>query len=178
MAFLCHFTTFVFIISSQNGLIETNKQNQAIMKLSFHHSTVVFLLLFGMGCNSSKDVSNPQKEYIPGRIIVLLDQSVIAGLGNIYVDESLWASKIHPLRKANTLSLEESSRLYKEVRKILRQAIKKNGTDFGDGVIHNGKFTPKVYGRGGESCKRCKGELERLVVAQRGTVVCNYCQEI
>lgn len=107
---------------------------------------------------------------------LLLDQEVIVGLGNIYVDESLWAAKLHPLRKASSLSEQEVSNLHREIRRILNEAIKMNGTDFGDGVVHNGKFVPKVYGRAGKPCKRCKNLLDRLVVAQRGTVVCNHCQ--
>ncbi|MCB0328024.1 MAG: DNA-formamidopyrimidine glycosylase [Bdellovibrionales bacterium] len=109
---------------------------------------------------------------------LLLDQSIIAGLGNIYVDESLWSSALHPLRNSKTLTPEEVKRLHQNIRRILKRAISLNGTDFGDGVVHNGKFVPQVYGRAGEECRRCGSELERLVVATRGTVVCNNCQRV
>lgn len=107
---------------------------------------------------------------------LLLDQQFIAGIGNIYADESLWEAGIHPLRAADSLSFDEAKQLLKAIKRILRSAIRLNGTDFGDGVVHNGRFKPRVYGQNGKQCKRCGKELERLVVAQRGTVVCNTCQ--
>ena len=107
---------------------------------------------------------------------LLLDQQFIAGIGNIYADESLWEARLHPLRSAHDVSLKEASVLLKAIKRILRSAIRLNGTDFGDGVVHNGQFEPRVYGRGGEPCPRCGMDLTRLVVAQRGTVVCNTCQ--
>ncbi|MCI5065497.1 bifunctional DNA-formamidopyrimidine glycosylase/DNA-(apurinic or apyrimidinic site) lyase [bacterium] len=107
---------------------------------------------------------------------LLLDQSILAGLGNIYVDETLWAAQLHPCRIGASLAQEESSRLFREMRRILREAIRLNGTDFGDGVVYNGKFLPQVYGRAGEPCNRCGEPLLREVVAQRGTVFCQFCQ--
>lgn len=107
---------------------------------------------------------------------LLLDQQFIAGIGNIYADESLWEAGLHPLRVAQDVTFEEGKLLLKAIKRILRSAIRLNGTDFGDGVVHNGKFKPRVYGRGGKPCPRCKTILTRLVVAQRGTVVCNTCQ--
>ncbi|MCB0319615.1 MAG: bifunctional DNA-formamidopyrimidine glycosylase/DNA-(apurinic or apyrimidinic site) lyase [Bdellovibrionales bacterium] len=107
---------------------------------------------------------------------LLLDQSVVAGLGNIYTDEALWSAKIHPERPGTSLSQEESSILWAHIRRILKEAIVLNGTDFGDGVVSHGKFSPQVYGRSGASCPRCGNVLSKLVVAQRGTVVCNHCQ--
>jgi formamidopyrimidine-DNA glycosylase len=108
--------------------------------------------------------------------IVLLDQSVIAGVGNIYADESLWAAKIHPLSKANVISIKFYNALYKNLRKILDEAINANGTDFGDGVVESGMYVPRVYGRAKLNCKRCKSPLTRIVVAQRGTTFCSKCQ--
>ena len=107
---------------------------------------------------------------------VLLDQTVIAGVGNIYADECLWRSSIHPLRSACSLSMLEVKKLLKELRCILREAIEANGTDFGDGVVYGGGYAPRIYGRDGEACHRCKGFIKRIVVGQRGTHFCPCCQ--
>ena len=109
---------------------------------------------------------------------LLLNQGFIAGLGNIYVDESLWASKLHPNLTADKVTAEQSKELLKNIRRILKQAIAKGGTDYGDGVIEFGFFNPKVYGRKEEPCKRCKSKVERIVVAQRGTHICPKCQKL
>jgi formamidopyrimidine-DNA glycosylase len=107
---------------------------------------------------------------------VLLDQHRLAGLGNIYVDEALWRSGLHPLRFARTVTLGESARLLDAIREVLGEAILHSGTDFGDGVVHGGMYRPRVYGRAGEPCERCSGEIRRIVVAQRGTHLCSKCQ--
>lgn len=114
---------------------------------------------------------------------MLLDQRVIAGLGNIYVDEALFQAGIHPLRAANALSLAETDKLLRVIRRVLRQSIANQGTTFstfenpygerGDnaGALH-------VYGKGraGLPCPRCGTPLVPLVVAGRGTTVCPVCQ--
>jgi formamidopyrimidine-DNA glycosylase len=105
----------------------------------------------------------------------LLNQSIIAGVGNIYADEALWHAGIHPARKSGSLSLTESRRLFRALRSVLRAAIHQNGTDFGDGVVC-GNFKPSVYGREGENCPRCRTTLVKLRVMQRGTHICPYCQ--
>ena len=107
---------------------------------------------------------------------LLLAQDFIAGLGNIYVDETLWAAKVHPLRSASTLTEKEQRALYKHMRLILQAAIDAHGTDFGDGVIYGGDYEPKVYGRSGKKCKRCKNVIERILVGARGTHICTTCQ--
>ena len=112
-----------------------------------------------------------------GMKALLLDQSIIAGLGNIYVDESLWAAKISPNRVSSTLKSKELKSLYLSIRRILKKAIEANGTDFGDGVVHEGKFVTKVYGRGGMSCMRCRTKLVKMKIAGRGTVMCIKCQK-
>jgi formamidopyrimidine-DNA glycosylase len=107
---------------------------------------------------------------------LLLDQSLVAGLGNIYVDESLWVAKIHPLKQANTVSRGQVERLYGAIRSVLGEAIELLGTDFGDGVVDGGMYVPKVYGREGEACSRCDGVIVKIVVGQRGTHYCKGCQ--
>ncbi len=107
---------------------------------------------------------------------ILLDQTILAGVGNIYADECLWRSRVHPLRRACSLSGSEVERLLGELRGTLQEAIKANGTDFGDGVIHEGLYVPRVYGRDGEPCQRCQSPIKRIVVGQRGTHFCPNCQ--
>ena len=106
---------------------------------------------------------------------LLLNQAFLAGVGNIYADESLWLAKIHPLRRADSLSDAEIAALYRSIRKVLRRAIEDQGTDAGDGVIE-GDYAPRVYGREGRPCYRCHQPLYKIVVGQRGTHFCAQCQ--
>jgi formamidopyrimidine-DNA glycosylase len=106
---------------------------------------------------------------------LLLNQTFLAGVGNIYADESLWRAKLHPLRTADSLSDEEVAALYRSIRHVLRRAIADQGTDAGDGVIA-GDYAPRVYGREGQPCYRCHRPLHKIVVGQRGTHFCPHCQ--
>lgn len=111
----------------------------------------------------------------------LLDQSHIAGLGNIYVDETLWQSKIHPLTKANQLTVAEISCLRENIISELSRATKHHGTtvhSFTNAYGEAGSFQNElqVYGRVGEPCLRCGTPLEKIKVAQRGTTFCPVCQ--
>jgi formamidopyrimidine-DNA glycosylase len=106
---------------------------------------------------------------------LLLNQEFLAGVGNIYADESLWLAKIHPLRKSDSLAEAEVAALYRSIRKVLRAAINAEGTDAGDGVIE-GDYQPRVYGRTARPCYRCHQPIQRIVVGQRGTHFCPHCQ--
>ncbi|MBI3255851.1 MAG: hypothetical protein HYZ63_02670 [Candidatus Andersenbacteria bacterium] len=112
----------------------------------------------------------------------LLNQSVLAGVGNIYADESLFLAGIKPTRRVNTLTLAEKKALFKAIPLILRRALKYGGTTFSDYLDVEGKkgnFTRllKVYGRGGQVCVKCKQtKLIKATVAGRGTVWCPFCQ--
>ncbi len=106
---------------------------------------------------------------------LLLNQEFLAGVGNIYADESLWLARIHPLRKTDSLTEAEVAALYRSIRKVLRTAIEDEGTDAGDGVIE-GDYQPRVYGRTARPCYRCHQPIQRMVVAQRGTHFCPQCQ--
>ncbi len=111
----------------------------------------------------------------------LLDQSVIAGVGNIYADEALFASRIHPCAPAHTLGPDRVGRLAGSIRSILRRAIERGGStirDYRDGTGRAGGYqnAHQVYGRGGSPCPRCGYPLEQLQVAQRTTVACQTCQ--
>jgi formamidopyrimidine-DNA glycosylase len=107
---------------------------------------------------------------------LLLDQTVIAGLGNIYVDEVLWKIKVHPLTRASSLSHDDYLKMHKAIQETLLEAIKKLGCDFGDGVVNGGMYKPRVYGRDEKKCSRCRDTIVRIVVGQRGTHICPTCQ--
>jgi formamidopyrimidine-DNA glycosylase len=114
---------------------------------------------------------------------LLLDQSVVAGLGNIYVDEVLFAAGVHPTRKANILSREEVKTIYAATRDILGRAIQLRGTTFDsyhDAFGEGGKFQYqlKVFARAGEPCPVCSTQILKLRVAGRGTHVCPICQPL
>ncbi len=107
----------------------------------------------------------------------LLDQSIIAGIGNIYADEALWRARINPLHQASSLSFEQCSALQESIVQALSDGIKHGGAAI-DWVYPGGKFQDQftVYGRTGQACKRCNGAIVRTVVAQRGTHFCPNCQ--
>jgi formamidopyrimidine-DNA glycosylase len=112
----------------------------------------------------------------------LLDQNRIAGLGNIYADESLFRAGIHPERLAGSLNEEEVTRLRQAIRTSLLCAIEHGGTTLRDYVNGDGRSGDNqnyllVYGRAGSSCPNCAGTLERIKVAGRGTVFCPRCQK-
>jgi formamidopyrimidine-DNA glycosylase len=114
---------------------------------------------------------------------VLLDQSLVAGLGNIYVDEALFRAGLHPLRRATELSAPEVRRLHRAIRTVLREGLDNRGTSFssfrdGLGQAGDNQNNLRVYGRGrtGGPCPRCGSPLVRLVVGGRGSHVCPRCQ--
>jgi formamidopyrimidine-DNA glycosylase len=108
-----------------------------------------------------------------------MNQSFLAGLGNIYTDESLFLAKIHPLRKANELSLQEVESLLLAIRQVLEQAIIKNGTSI-DWVYRGGTNQNhlKVYQKDGTACVVCGTLIKRSVIGQRGTHFCPVCQPL
>ncbi len=114
---------------------------------------------------------------------LLLDQSFIAGVGNIYADEALWHARLHPLRAADTLQPDEVRRLHRSIRKVLRQGIANRGASFSDFVGADGEPGAnaerlRVYQRTGEPCYRCGRPIERIVVGQRSTHFCPRCQPL
>ncbi|HKD77622.1 MAG TPA: bifunctional DNA-formamidopyrimidine glycosylase/DNA-(apurinic or apyrimidinic site) lyase [Ktedonobacterales bacterium] len=112
---------------------------------------------------------------------VLLDQEAIAGIGNIYADEALFNSRIHPLRPADLLAPREIARLREGIVTVLTTGIEHGGTTFGR---HRDLFGDAgtnldyilVYRRAGKPCMRCGTTIRRIVVAQRGTHYCPHCQ--
>ncbi|MED3653496.1 DNA-formamidopyrimidine glycosylase [Heyndrickxia sporothermodurans] len=113
----------------------------------------------------------------------LLDQTVVTGLGNIYVDEALFRAKIHPDRKANTLTGREITLLHREIIETLSEAVEKGGSTIRSYVNSQGQIGMfqlelLAYGRKGEPCKRCGTPIEKTVTGGRGTHFCPKCQKI
>jgi len=111
----------------------------------------------------------------------LLDQSVVAGLGNIYVDEALFRAKLHPLTPGNGVSMNKVQHLVRVMRSLLAEAIERGGTTLRDytGLDREaGSFgrMHRVYGRAGEPCVRCGAKLSKQIIAGRSSVFCTTCQ--
>jgi formamidopyrimidine-DNA glycosylase len=113
---------------------------------------------------------------------LLLNQAFLAGLGNIYADESLFAAGIHPLTPANKLTAARAEKLYRAIQGILTHAIKLGGSSISDYVNAEGErgwfqMEHKAYGREGEPCVNCGKAIRKILVAQRGTHYCPHCQK-
>jgi formamidopyrimidine-DNA glycosylase len=108
---------------------------------------------------------------------LLLDQTVIAGLGNIYTDEALFRARLHPLVSAHRLKSDQITRLHAAIRQVLRDAIRRHGTSI-DWIYPGGWMQRhlRVYGRGGQPCRACGTPIQTLRIGQRGTHVCPKCQ--
>jgi formamidopyrimidine-DNA glycosylase len=150
--------------------------------------------VFWLGCESADRGLGPEPLTLkPARLAkqlagtrraikaALLDQAVIAGIGNIYADEALYLARIHPLTPANELSEEEVGRLNRAIKLTLRRAIKARGStlrDFVDADNAPGGYRAKhqVYDREGERCRKCKRIIERIVLTGRSTCFCPRCQ--
>jgi formamidopyrimidine-DNA glycosylase len=112
---------------------------------------------------------------------LLLNQSFIAGVGNIYADEALWRARLHPLRRADSLTPDDVRRLHRAIRSVLRQGIQNRGASFADYVGADGEPGANaerlaVYQRTGEPCLRCGRTIQRLVIGQRSSHFCPRCQ--
>jgi len=113
---------------------------------------------------------------------LLLNQQFMAGIGNIYADEALFVARIHPERKADTLTAGEVERLYRAIRQVLAQGIQNRGTTFSDYLDAEGREGRnqehlRVFRRTGQPCPRCGTPIERTVVGGRGTYFCPKCQK-
>ena len=113
---------------------------------------------------------------------LLLNQSFLAGLGNIYADESLFAAGIHPLASADKLTGARARKLYDAIRGILTHAIQMGGSSISDYVNGRGErgwfqMEHRAYGREGQPCANCGRPIRKILVAQRGTHFCPHCQK-
>jgi formamidopyrimidine-DNA glycosylase len=111
----------------------------------------------------------------------LMNQQMLAGLGNIYADEALYEARIHPLAQPGRVSPESARRLYRAVRHVLDRAVHLQGTSFRDYLDLEGRpgnfgMRLKVYQRTGEPCRRCRTPIRRMVIAGRSSHICPRCQ--
>jgi formamidopyrimidine-DNA glycosylase len=107
---------------------------------------------------------------------LLLDQKILAGLGNIYVDESLWGAGLHPLRTAGSLGDEEIEQLYAAIRDVVDLALTHGVAHILNGRAVAGAKLPRIHGREGQPCLCCGRPIEKFRVGGRGTYVCRVCQ--
>jgi len=155
-------------------LVDDNELKDIVSDLGFEPLTKKFSL------KKFKEIlAHKQKTTIKQAI---MDQKYLAGLGNIYADESLFAAGIKPMRKVKTLKQDEIKKLWRVIPKILKYAIKHRGTSFNDYVDaqgERGNFVKylKVYGRAGGKCKKCGTIIKKTKLAGRGTHWCNMCQK-
>ena len=110
---------------------------------------------------------------------LLLDQTFLAGLGNIYTDEALNIAKLHPLKASDSVTRKQAGALYEAICNVLREGIRRNGASI-DWVYRGGKYQNyfRVYDREGKACKTCGTKIQKLIVGQRGTHICPKCQTI
>jgi formamidopyrimidine-DNA glycosylase len=108
---------------------------------------------------------------------LLLDQTFLAGLGNIYSDEALHMAKIHPLAASDSITAKQAEALHKAIHNVLNEGIRRNGASF-DWVYRGGEFNFRVYGRTGEKCPVCGAAIKRIIVGQRSTHYCPKCQKL
>lgn len=115
----------------------------------------------------------------------LLDQKFITGLGNIYVDEALWLSKIHPARRVSSLQPKEIRALFEAIPAVLQKGIANTGTSLGSTRANyysvsgrRGTNALNVFRKDGDECPRCKTILKKIVLGQRGTHFCPQCQKL
>jgi formamidopyrimidine-DNA glycosylase len=108
---------------------------------------------------------------------LLLDQTFLSGLGNIYTDEALHLARIHPQARSDSLDQDQVERLWEAIRAILQEGIRRNGSSI-DWVYRGGEFQNyfRVYDRKGQPCPVCGAAIQRIVVGQRGTYICPDCQ--
>ena len=110
---------------------------------------------------------------------LLLDQTFLAGLGNIYTDEALHTAKLHPLTASDSITVKQARALHEAIHNVLNEGIRRNGASF-DWVYRGGDFQNyfRVYGRANEECPICGTKIKRILVGQRSTHYCPKCQKL
>ena len=110
---------------------------------------------------------------------LLLDQTFLAGLGNIYTDEALHLAKLNPLATSDSITATQAESLHEAIRTVLKEGIRRNGASI-DWVYRGGEFQNyfRVYDRKGKPCPTCGTEIQRILVGQRSTYFCPRCQEL
>ncbi|MEM9725018.1 MAG: bifunctional DNA-formamidopyrimidine glycosylase/DNA-(apurinic or apyrimidinic site) lyase [Pseudomonadota bacterium] len=179
----------VLVETSDHRLIYNDVRRFGAMDLTPTAEASTHKLLATLGPEPLSDAFNPKAlgAALEHRIVsvkaALLDQKIVAGLGNIYVCEALWRSKIHPTREAGTLTAAELKRLVTACKEVLTSAIEAGGSSLrdyrhADGALGYFQHSFSVYGRESEPCPRrgCSGEVERLVQGGRSSFFCAGCQ--
>ena len=180
-----HYTRAVFHLSNRHRLVFSDRRRLGVMWLVDDADTVVGKL----GPEPLDESFTPgilgqrlSRHHIPVKA-ALLDQCIVAGIGNMYADEALFAARIHPLRKADALSPKEVQTLHRCIRQVLQAAIGSKGASVDTYVRPEGELGTahsdfKVAHRGGESCPVCGSTIERVLVQNRGTYFCPRCQTL
>jgi formamidopyrimidine-DNA glycosylase len=113
---------------------------------------------------------------------LLMNQEFLAGVGNIYADEALWRSRLHPLRSASGLRSDQERQLYVSLRDVLNEAIERRGSSVDSYRAPSGSGSMQhflnVYGRTGKPCPRCGRPTRRMVIGARSTHFCSWCQRL
>ena len=173
----------VFQLSNRHRLVFSDRRRLGLIRLVDDANTVICKL----GPEPLYENFTPgilgqrlSRHHIPVKA-ALLDQCIVAGIGNMYADEALFAARIHPLRKADDLSPEEVQTLYHCIRRVLGAAISSKGASVDtyvrpEGELGTAHFDFKVAHKRGEPCPICGNTIERVPVQNRGTCFCPRCQ--
>ncbi|NDV18176.1 bifunctional DNA-formamidopyrimidine glycosylase/DNA-(apurinic or apyrimidinic site) lyase [Pseudodesulfovibrio sp. JC047] len=175
----------VFILDDGSWLIFSDMRKFGYVKLMDEHRLANWDFLQRVGPEPLETSPEDLAKRISGRKTaikgLLLNQSVVAGIGNIYADESLFRAQLHPTTPANTLTRAEAVTLFTELRAVLAQAIRENGSSISDYVTAHGdagafQNSFNVYGKKGQPCPLCSARLQTLTVAGRTSTFCSHCQ--
>lgn len=166
--------------------IDTRKFGKMFLIQKENIDTIGPLKELGLEPFDKKLTPNYLKEKIKNKIIpiktALLDQSIIAGIGNIYADEILFLSHVNPLKKSNTLKEKELNNIIKSTKEVLNKAIAKGGTTIHtytsvDGIKGTYQDSLFVHNKEKELCKVCQTQIKKIKVGGRGTYYCPHCQK-
>lgn len=131
--------------------------------------------------NSAYLLQQSTKRNVPIKVLIM-DQKVVAGIGNIYANEALFRSKIHPLQSSNTLSIIQSAKLVEMIKEVLTRAVAQGGTTISDFKQPDGKLgyffqELQVYDKKDQPCVICGRPIKKIMIAQRSSFYCDHCQK-
>lgn len=181
------FTRLIFIFNNQSKLYFNDVRRFGWIKLIDKDALKKIYSDFGVEPLTKDFTLDKFKEILSHKKntavkSALMDQKYLAGLGNIYSDEVLFAARIKPTRIVKTLAMAEIKKLWEAIPRVLRYSIKYRGTSFNDYVDAEGgkgnfvKYL-KVYGRGGKDCYGCRGRIKRIKIGGRSSHFCDFCQK-
>ena len=178
-----HYARAVFHLSNGNQLVFNDQRRLGTIWLVENASTIINKLgPEPLSENFTPEVLAKQlrKHHIPIKA-ALLEQNLIAGIGNMYADEALFAARIHPLKRAHTLSIQEIQALFYAIRDVLWSAIGNKGASVDtyirpEGQLGTAQFNFKVAHRYGQPCPVCGTPIQRILVRGRGSYFCPNCQ--